>query len=216
MVAAVVPSAGKVVSERLPVLDVACAVELRIGLSAALDAEKPERRLEDRVEEIFVDDERKRSVLPDDHEVGSRACKLGKVGGVEVFRGTRKRVRGAEFIDGADGVESSVYPDVRLCPVAERRKRPFPGGGSARSVDHLERGRARVGDEGELVVVRRAKSHLVYADDRPVIDIQAVKVAPAARIACKVDVRDAVVGKENRGEDEERPEKSEHENSFKL
>ncbi len=214
VVAAIVPSAGKVMPERLSVLDVACAVKLGIGISAALDAEEPERRLEDRVVEIFVDDERKRSVLSDNHEIGSRAGELRKVGRVEVLRGARKRIRSAEFIDGADGIERAVHPDVRLCPAAERRKRTFPGRGSARSVDNLERGRARVGDKGELVIVRRAKSHLVYADGRPVIDVQAVEMAPAARVARKVDVRNAVVGEEYRGEDKKCPEIAEHGNSF--
>ena len=128
MVSAVVPASGQVVPDGGAVFDMAGTVQLGMRVSATLDSKKFQSGFKNRIEQVFVDDELKRGVLPDDEEIGSRRSQIGKIRGVELFGAAGKGIRRTEFIDGIDGVESPVHPDVGTRPGSDRLERSLGDG----------------------------------------------------------------------------------------
>lgn len=195
MVAAVVPAAGEVVSDLGTVFQVAGLVEVRLRVTAALDAEELQGIFENGVVDGRVHVEGCGGVGAYDKEVLALGIERREVGAVEVFLCSGGRV--AKFIELVffKGVERTVDVDAGFydAPLDEGEVSTARDFLARIGVDDLESRFCWVGHVGVFIVLG-AETALVDADRAPVIDVQGVQVSTAMDLVGSVNNRECGLG----------------------
>ena len=185
------PTTRQVMANLGAVFQVASAMKMRLGITAALNTKELQRHFKNRVENRGVNMERCRGVVTHHHKVftWSTRCKPRKIGSIKIFFFFTDRILTTELIHARYRIEGAVNPDIRLYHILlDQAKRTAPRLSTAIGVNHLELGHLRVGHIGILVILR-PKATLVYSNGPTRKRIQRVEIPTAMHLVGAVQIR---------------------------